>query len=767
MGDKVKKTEYILLPNQYKFLYGFDENLLNKDEVYTDVAAYIGGVTCVPKDAEYLSPTGWKTIDTLTLSSKLAVYYDDGSIRFENPLYVHKYPADKWYDITNKYISQRVCPNHKIVTWTKSGKKRERSAEEFVNIHNNTKYGINEYFKLSFYKSEGASTGLTETQLRLAIAYQADGYSYNNKAAFHLKKKRKIDRLKLLLEQSCIKYNERKESDGYTRIIVKDSIPMFKEYPIEWYDLTSKEYKTIIDEVAYWDGCKDNTGISYYCSKKSNIDFIQYAAHCCGYKANIYSRTREQYIYKNKKLSKFTEYRCKITKGSPVSLRNPYRLNKISETIANEGDFKYCPRTNSGMWIMRYNNKIVVTGNSGKTFCGSLRGLTFALNWAGCKGLVGAMSEDLLNSTTKQKYVEHLENIGFKEGVHWWYEDRRSVIRLINGSSIKFKTLSDWRQFMSTEFTWIEFEEASFIDEITFKKLLTRLREFRKADWKDYYRSMFLHTNPQGRRGWIYKFFRNKNTKIPSYRCITASTRENHHLGNSYVELLEDLYSAEEISEMIDGLDLDNDNTVAFPYFTQSNIKQGLDVDKSYPVILTCDFNYNPMCWYIVQEREGKWYIIKELIEQNILTSDMSKIVVEYLRDKNVKSLTIMGDAHGRDKKTNGSDYGVMLSTFSDAGIDCILRVQKANPRIKERLSILRGTIRNAKGEVSLFVDESCKKLIYNFEEAKNNLATGGLREPTDKEIQDDDKKKYLIHPIDAISYPIHFERTFRDITNT
>ena len=404
---------------------------------------------------------------------------------------------------------------------------------------------------------------------------------------------------------------------------------------------------------------------------------------------------------------------------------------------------------------------------SGKTFCGSLRGLTFALNWAGCKGLVGAMSEDLLNSTTKQKYVEHLENIGFKEGVHWWYEDRRSVIRLINGSSIKFKTLSDWRQFMSTEFTWIEFEEASFIDEITFKKLLTRLREFRKADWKDYYRSMFLHTNPQGRRGWIYKFFRNKNTKIPSYRCITASTRENHHLGNSYVELLEDLYSAEEISEMIDGLDLDNDNTVAFPYFTQANIKQGLDVDKSYPVILTCDFNYNPMCWYIVQEREGKWYIIKELIEQNILTSDMSKIVVEYLRDKNVKSLTIMGDAHGRDKKTNGSDYGIMLSTFSDAGIDCILRVQKANPRIKERLSILRGTIRNAKGEVSLFVDESCKKLIYNFEEAKNNLATGGLREPTDKEIQDDDKKKYLIHPIDAISYPIHFERTFRDITNT
>ena len=36
----------------------------------------------------------------------------------------------------------------------------------------------------------------------------------------------------------------------------------------------------------------------------------------------------------------------------------------------------------------------------------------------------------------------------------------------------------------------------------------------------------------------------------------------------------------------------------------------------------------------------------------------------------------------------------------------------------------------------------------------------------TDKEIQEDDKKRYLIHPIDAISYPIYFMQTFKDMTN-
>ena len=147
----------------------------------------------------------------------------------------------------------------------------------------------------------------------------------------------------------------------------------------------------------------------------------------------------------------------------------------------------------------------------GKTFCGSLRGLLFALKWAGCRGLVGAASQDLLDGTTKQKYLEHMENIGLKEGVHWWYSDRKQTINFINGSTIRFKTLSDWSQFRSTEFTWIEIEEASLIDEKTFKELMARIRQSKKEEWEDYYRCMFLHTNPQGSRGWMYKDFHNRN----------------------------------------------------------------------------------------------------------------------------------------------------------------------------------------------------------------------------------------------------------------
>ena len=400
---------------------------------------------------------------------------------------------------------------------------------------------------------------------------------------------------------------------------------------------------------------------------------------------------------------------------------------------------------------------------SGKTFVGSLRGLLFAFQWAGCSGLVGAASQDLLDNTTKAKYEWHLENMGMKEGQHYWWSDRKTKLTLANGSTIRFKTVSNWENFRSTEFTWIELEEASLIDEKTFKELSARLRDATRDVWVNPYKSIFLHTNPQGTRGWIYKLFSNPKTKIKGYRAVTAPTTENTYLPKTYVDNLMEMYSAEEVEELIMGLDVNRDNTIAFPDFSmQYNVSDDLKFDRNSTLILTCDFNYNPMCWYLGQEINGEWHILQELIENNVTTKEMCKIITPVIDSYGVRKFTLMGDSHGKDKKTNGSDYSVMLAHFSDAGYDVTLRVQKSNPLIKERLAVLRGLIKNAKGERRLKVSSSCKWLLYNFDECKNQLSNGGLKLPTDNEIQQDDDKRYLIHPIDAVSYPMYFLHSFR-----
>lgn len=403
---------------------------------------------------------------------------------------------------------------------------------------------------------------------------------------------------------------------------------------------------------------------------------------------------------------------------------------------------------------------------SGKTFCGSLRGLYFALNWAGCRGLVTACTQDLLDGTTKAKYIEHLENIGLKEGVHWWFENRKTLMKFINGSSIMFKTAAESQTFRSFEFTFIELEEASMLDEQLFLELIGRLRQMKHDNWNGYYRSLFMHTNPQGKRGWIYKRFINPKTRTERYRYVTASTRENTFLGQEYIDAMEEAYSAEQLEELVEGRDVDSDNTVAFPQFTSANIIDDIKFDPNYPLILACDFNYNPMCWYLMQEKDGVWYTIRELIRQNVTTRQMCELVQPALDEAKIRNLIIMGDSHGRDLKTNGSDYGVMLNYFnSERGYNASLRVQKSNPPIKERLAVLRGYIKNAKGFKRLYVDSSCKWLLYNFEECKNNLGNAGLHIPTDSEIQNDDNKRFLIHPIDAMSYPIYYLNNLREKT--
>lgn len=396
---------------------------------------------------------------------------------------------------------------------------------------------------------------------------------------------------------------------------------------------------------------------------------------------------------------------------------------------------------------------------SGKTFCGSLRGLLFALQWDGSLGFVGAQSQDLIDNTTKQQYIWHMDNMGMKEGQHYWWADRNTMLILANGSKIRFRTVSNPENFRSSQFHWIELEEASLIDEKTFKELLGRLRAPAKSHWVKPYRAMFLHTNPQGSRGWIYRFFRNPKTKIKGFRAVTAPTTENTYLPKSYVDSLMEVYSEEEIEELVMGLDVDRDNTVAFPGFSvEENVKSDMLYNSRKPLILACDFNYNPMCWYLVQNYDNKWFILKELIRNNVTTREMCQWIEPIIANEyGTKNLIIMGDAHGADQKSSGSDYQIMSIFFGEAGYNFVIKVLKSNPFIKDRLAILRGLIKNAKGERRLFVNANCKKLLYNFDACKNQLSNGGLKLPTDTEIQQDDNKRYLIHPIDAISYPMYF----------
>ena len=166
-----------------------------------------------------------------------------------------------------------------------------------------------------------------------------------------------------------------------------------------------------------------------------------------------------------------------------------------------------------------------------------------------------------------------------------------------------------------------------------------------------------------------------------------------------------------------------------------------------------------------MQKCGSVWYVLREFIANDVTTKQMCSQIIHAIDEYGTKKLILMGDAHGKDKKTNGADYSIMLAFFTEHGYDMTLRVQRANPLIVERLAVLRRKICNGKMERFFYVDSSCNRLLYNMDACRNNLATGGLKIPTANEIEKDDDLRYLIHPIDAISYPLYFEQKYTEMT--
>lgn len=385
MSD-IKETKFELLPGQIDFMFSIPEENFHKTKkgkpvTHVDISCYQGGFTCVPGETEYLSPTGWKRIDTLTKEDLMAIYKEDGSIKFEHPKEVFKYPADKWYNFNTRHNKQCLCPNHKIVYFKENDK--EMLHPQFIKCEDFVNNGCNQHYKIknTFKPSGETGLALTDAEIRLIVAYQADGYDYkkahNQKdtkrtLGFHFKKKEKVERLQKILEETGFKYKMKLRAigvkKGYIDFFVEapESFAQYKHFPKEWYTLGNRELSVIFDEVRYWDCYHRNSILSegswtYSSANKDDRDFIQFVCASQGKCTTAYERTRNIKIVHNDKSYEYKdhkEYTVSWTKTKPISMGKP----SIQE--AKGGEAKYCPTTSTKMWLARYKNYIFVTGNS-------------------------------------------------------------------------------------------------------------------------------------------------------------------------------------------------------------------------------------------------------------------------------------------------------------------------------------------------------------------------------------------------------------------
>ena len=393
---------------------------------------------------------------------------------------------------------------------------------------------------------------------------------------------------------------------------------------------------------------------------------------------------------------------------------------------------------------------------SGKTWCGALLGIMLAKKYPGSRGLVGAKEYELVRKTTLVTYLEHLRNFGYCENKHYKYNKVDKMIKFKNGSEILFSAFDDPEKFKSLNLHWVEIEEASQIDDASFKQLLGRLRNtYRGKLWKNFRYRLFGHTNPQSDKGWIWKRF--VEEKHENYRLIVAPTTSNIYLPEHFISSLEESFDEEYFKINVLGQFGDYSNGLVVKGFNEENIKH-FRYCPDLPLHITCDFNVDPMCWELAFIDDENVYFFDELAVEKTTTSQCIQEIIKRYPNHNAQ-IIINGDASGDNRSTQSeyTNYAIIRSALYEHGYDrsqVKFHLRDYNPPVLNRISAFNAKVRNSNGVRHLFVDDRrCKKLLYNIYNLSFKEGTSIVDVPTFSQIKNNRDSKFLEHPFDAASY--------------
>ena len=392
---------------------------------------------------------------------------------------------------------------------------------------------------------------------------------------------------------------------------------------------------------------------------------------------------------------------------------------------------------------------------SGKTFAGSLLGILLCMKFPGVRGLVGAQTYTLVRDTTLQTYLEHLDNMGFQEGIDYEWSSTLQKLVFRNTSEVLFRHFDEPNKLKSLNLGFVEIEEMSDIPYETFKMLLGRMRQQPKKEWQNFTYRIFGHTNPETQKGWVYKTF--AENPAPNYRLITAPTTQNIYLPKGFCDELKKIYDEQYYNIFVLAQNGEYNKGLVIKDFTEENIRE-INYQNDLDLHISCDFNVDPMCWVLAHKTDEKVFYFDEIVLENTTTA---KACEEFCRryPAHKGAIIVNGDASGDNRSCTSeyTNYVIIKKKLQQYGYDADIKIKAFNPPIKNRIAAFNAKIRNAEGEICLYVDKKCEKLLYNIYNLKYKEGSSRIDIPAYTQIKQNKELKFLSHPIDAASYLVDF----------
>lgn len=336
-------------------------------------------IHCLTPETEILTEHGWQNYEKFKANPAVSCFsFNTETHKIElskiNFMVEEDYEGKLYYN-EGKRFNYAVTDKHRMFC---NVKKRDGSREWQWRTADDIPYGSQ--FLTSGIKSNGWDLSKEQKLLyRLIMATQADGYILNwsntaSQVRFHLKKERKIERLKSLLDSLGEQYKTFVDCEGKTHFTLSPQLSEYlteslnpyrliscgKTLPKELLCLKSEDIKDMLLEYLFWDGryenyLKNNLNMVICTTVKSTADLLQAMASLCGMRSNVKLERPKTNCHSNL-------WNVVLYDGQDVcqSESSQYGTRDYKGKV-------WCLNNDNHSIIIRLNGRTMIVGNCGNT----------------------------------------------------------------------------------------------------------------------------------------------------------------------------------------------------------------------------------------------------------------------------------------------------------------------------------------------------------------------------------------------------------------
>ena len=380
----------------------------------------------------------------------------------------------------------------------------------------------------------------------------------------------------------------------------------------------------------------------------------------------------------------------------------------------------------------------------------------------GVPGLLGAPTEKLLASSTLIELLSILD----QHGIPYRYRKSDNQIRLLEpDATILLRSLDNPERLRAMNLGWFGIDELTYCKEDAWLRLEGRIRHPQAR-----YRRGFAVWTPKG-KDWVWRRFISAR-KIEHYEAVEAKPFENQAVLSAapdYYTNLKHSYDEKFYRQEVLGEYLDLYSGTVYHAFSSDNVRE-CTFNPSLPLIVSMDFNVNPMSGVILQVEELLGYatvrVLREIVLPDSHVEPWCKRLIDtvqpwarsFSRNRQPLEISFYGDANGgaRSPSSSGNTPWDVVESFmqQEPEYHAHMMYKKQNPDVLDRINVMNGMLCKADGPTRrLFIDPSCTELITDLEEVKWKVDAHGVTLP-----DIDNRNPKRTHVSDALGYYVETE---------